>query len=99
MPKPKPYFNQSEVIQALREICNLLNEGYSINVAKKRVCGGVQNKWAKQVSQHPLYLHILNDYMITRNYNRSFYATLLGLKQGPLRVPELLKEYHHEKKN
>jgi hypothetical protein len=97
MPRPKPYFSKSEVITALHKICELLNEGDSINVAKKKVCGGSQNKWAKQISQHPLYLHILNDYMITRNYNRSFYATIMGLKQGPLRVPELLKEYQHEK--
>ncbi len=92
MPKPKPCFTQSQLLEAIKQLCVYINEGDSINVAKKKVCGGSQNKYAKQIAAHPLYIHILNDYMMTRKYNRGFYADATGLKQGPLRVPELLKE-------
>ena len=97
MPIPKPLFTSSELIQAIHLLVEHINSGDSINLAKKKVCGGSQNKFAKQIAAHPLYLHILNDYMISRKYNRSFYWDLTGMKQGPLRVPELLKEYHDKK--
>jgi hypothetical protein len=60
--KPSP----SEVIYLIEQMTKIINDGYSIIYARKIICGGNKSIKTQAVMKHPLYLHVLNQYMKDR---------------------------------
>lgn len=54
---------ESEILRAIRMIERLVNEGWSIQYARKKACGFSHSKLYIEVSSHPAYLPVLNNYM------------------------------------
>ena len=79
----------------------IINDGYSIIYARKIICGGNKSIKTQAVMKHPLYLHVLNQYMKDRCYNKTFYYHITSLKQGPLQDPNkriiVTQELHEER--
>lgn len=71
----------SETIQLIEQIAIFVNEGDSIILARKKVCGNQNSMKTRAVLKHPLYLHVLNAYMDDRKLNRSFYSLGDKIKQ------------------
>lgn len=69
----------SEVLIAIKEIADYVNQGWSIIYSTKLVCGGMNNKKAKAIREHDLYINVLNDYMSKTYDNKVVYhRTMAG---------------------
>ena len=85
------------MLYMLEQIVKIINDGYGIISAKKRVCGGVNNYKSKAVMAHPQYLHILNTYLKDRRYALSFVKFENQLRQkAPVKGLKHKQELHEE---
>lgn len=67
-PDPTP----SEMLNVIKHLVDLLEEGKGIVLARKIACGGLNNKKSKALSKHDLYVYVLNQYMIRRDYRNRY---------------------------
>lgn len=84
MQSRRPYskkITESDVIKAIEQIAMLINQGYGIVLARKKVTGGMNNRLTRAMFKHDLYVYVLNDYMKNRGYHARFFKTKLGLVQ------------------
>lgn len=61
-----------EVLIAIQNIALHLQNGDSVQLAKKKACGGLGNKLCKSVNTHHLYLKILDRYLVEKKINFRF---------------------------
>lgn len=66
-------YTQQEILDCIKNIADLVNDGDSIQIATKKVCKNSGNRLSVKVRKHPLYMHILNDYMKKNGYHIRFY--------------------------
>jgi len=71
----------SETAQLIFRISELINDGYSIVLARKIVCGGTNNRFTRAILKNDLYVHVLNSYLKTRGYYMRYKKEGLILKQ------------------
>lgn len=72
--------SEQQVLTAIHELEILLREGGSIVLIRKNICKGNNNKLAKAMRAHPVYLEVLNNYMSSRQYNTRFQKEGKALK-------------------
>ena len=66
-------YTSHEILEAINEISKLMEEGYSIQLATKKVAKSAGNILSRKIRRHPLYLHLLNHYLKSRGYHIRYY--------------------------
>lgn len=61
--KTQKEITQQDVLIAMQKIVAIMNDGYSILYARKKVCGGQNTRICRAVVLSDLYLSVLNKYM------------------------------------
>lgn len=82
-----------DILKAIDEIKIYLEQGDSIQLARKKACGSQLSPLAKSLSQNERYLTMLNKYMERKKRNFRFMKTSKGLKLTSIRDYEIIKEY------
>lgn len=60
--------NNEQIIEACQNIAKLIDEGWSIAIARKKVAGTDNSVKARQIMAHPLYIDLLNQYGQIHNH-------------------------------
>lgn len=66
-------FTDEEIQEFIKNIAKLIDEGWSIAVAKKKVIGSDNAYKGKKVMSHPLYIDLLNHYANIHGHNQEYY--------------------------
>lgn len=62
-----------EIIEACQKIARLIDEGWGIAIARKKVAGTDNSVKSRQIMAHPLYLDLLNHYGEIHNHTLIYF--------------------------
>ena len=78
--------NELKTLEAIRKIISMVDDGWSIVYARKKVCGSDTGDLARAVLAHDLYLDVLNEYMQKhpgkQKFSRAENGKIIGVKSG-----------------
>ena len=69
----KKDYTEEEIYDYCAKIQALIDEGWSLQVSRRRILGTHGNHRSKVVMQHPSYMIILNDFMEKVGFNYFYY--------------------------